>query len=74
VERVAEIAARRGVPWAQIALAWLLHKPVVTAPIVGAPKPEHLEDAGAALSLKLTPEKITQLEEPYVPHAVAGFV
>jgi 1-deoxyxylulose-5-phosphate synthase len=73
VERVAEIAGRRGVPRAQVALAWLLHKPVVTAPIVGASKPQHLEDAVAALSLKLTPEEITELEEPYVPHAVAGF-
>jgi aryl-alcohol dehydrogenase-like predicted oxidoreductase len=73
VERVAEIAARRGVPRAQIALAWLLHKPVVTAPIMGASKPQHLEDAVAALALKLTPEEITELEEPYVPHAVAGF-
>ena len=73
VERVAEIAARRGVPRAQIALAWLLHKPVVTAPIMGASKPQHLEDAVAAFALKLTPEEITELEEPYVPHAVAGF-
>jgi aryl-alcohol dehydrogenase-like predicted oxidoreductase len=73
VERVADIAARRGVPRAQVALAWLLHKPVVTAPIVGASKPQHLDDAVAALSLKLTPEEITELEEPYVPHAVTGF-
>jgi aryl-alcohol dehydrogenase-like predicted oxidoreductase len=73
VERVAEIAARRGVSRAQVALAWLLHKPVVTAPIVGASKPQHLEDAVAALSLELTPEEVAELEEPYVPHAVAGF-
>ena len=73
VQRVAEIASRRGVPRAQVALAWLLHKPVVTAPIVGASKPQHLEDAVAALSIKLTPEEMTDLEEPYVPHAVAGF-
>ncbi len=73
VERVAEIAGRRGVPRAQVALAWLLHKPVVTAPIVGASKLQHLEDAMAALSLKLTPEEQSELEEPYVPHAVAGF-
>jgi aryl-alcohol dehydrogenase-like predicted oxidoreductase len=73
VERVAEVASRRGVPRAQVALAWLLHKPLVTAPIVGASKPQHLEDAVAALSLKLPPEEITKLEEPYVPHAVAGF-
>ncbi len=73
VERVAEIASRRGVPRAQVALAWLLHKSVVTAPIVGASKPQHLEDAVAALSLKLTHEEMAELEEPYVPHAVAGF-
>jgi aryl-alcohol dehydrogenase-like predicted oxidoreductase len=74
VERVAEIAARRGVPRAQVALAWLLHKPAVTAPIVGASKPQHLEDAVAAMSLTLPPEEIAALEEPYVPHALAGFV
>jgi aryl-alcohol dehydrogenase-like predicted oxidoreductase len=74
VERVAEIAARRGVPRAQVALAWLLHKPVVTAPIVGASKPQHLEDAAAAMSLTLSPEEIAALEESYVPHALAGFV
>jgi aryl-alcohol dehydrogenase-like predicted oxidoreductase len=74
VERVAEIAARRGVPRAQVALAWLLHKPVVTAPIVGASKSQHLEDAVAAMSLTLSPEEIAALEEPYVPHALAGFV
>jgi 1-deoxyxylulose-5-phosphate synthase len=73
VERVAEVASRRGVPRAQVALAWLLHKPVVTAPIVGASKPQHLEDAVAALSLKLTSEEMAALEEPYVPHAAAGF-
>jgi aryl-alcohol dehydrogenase-like predicted oxidoreductase len=73
VERVAEIANRRGVPPAQIAMAWLLHKPVVTAPIVGASKPQHLEDAVAALSLKLSPEEIVELEEAYVPHGLAGF-
>ena len=73
VERVAEIAAARGVPRAQVALAWLLHKPAVTAPIVGASKPQHLDDAVAALSIRLTPEEIASLEEPYVPHPVAGF-
>jgi len=73
VERVAEVAAKRGVPRAQIALAWLLSKPMVTAPIVGASKPNHLEDAVAAVSLKLTDEEISQLEEPYVPHPVVGF-
>ena len=74
VERVDEISARRGVPRARVALAWLLHKPVVTAPIIGATKPQHLDDAVAALSLELTPEEIAQLEEAYVPHALAGFV
>ena len=73
VERVGEVAARRGVPRAQVALAWLLSKPVVTAPIIGASKPNHLEDAIAALTLKLTPEEIAALEEPYVPHPVVGF-
>jgi len=73
VERVADVAANRGVPRAQVALAWLLSKPVITAPIVGASKPNHLEDAVAAVSLKLSDEEITQLEEPYVPHPVVGF-
>ena len=73
VERVADVAAKRGVPRAQLALAWLLNKPVVTAPIVGASKPNHLEDAVAAVSLKLSDEEISELEEPYVPHPVVGF-
>jgi 1-deoxyxylulose-5-phosphate synthase len=69
-ERVAEIASKRGVPRAQVALAWLLTKPVVTAPIIGASKPHHLDDAVAALSLELTPDEIAALEEPYVPHSI----
>jgi aryl-alcohol dehydrogenase-like predicted oxidoreductase len=73
VERVAQIAAGRGIPRAQVALAWLLHKPVVTAPIVGASKPHHLADAVAALSLRLTAEEVAALEDPYVPHRVVGF-
>jgi aryl-alcohol dehydrogenase-like predicted oxidoreductase len=73
VERVAEIAKQRGVPRAQIALAWVLAKPEVSAPIVGASKASHLEDAIAALQVKLTSEEIKRLEEPYVPHAVVGF-
>ncbi|HET9148760.1 MAG TPA: aldo/keto reductase, partial [Acetobacteraceae bacterium] len=73
VGRVAEIARERGVPRAQVALAWVLAKPGITAPIVGATKLPHLEDALGALSLKLSPEEIGRLEEPYVPHAVAGF-
>ncbi len=73
VEAVGQIAARRGVPHAQVALAWVLRNPVVTAPIVGASKPQHLDDAVAALSLTLTKEEITALEDPYVPHPVVGF-
>ncbi|GGM10874.1 hypothetical protein GCM10009425_22400 [Pseudomonas asuensis] len=73
VERVAEIAHERGVPRAQVALAWVLQKPGISAPIIGASKPQHLEDAVAALSLRLTAEEIARLEEPYVPHAVVGF-
>ena len=73
IERVGAVAARRGVPRAHVALAWVLQKPFVTAPIIGASKPHHLEEAIAALSLKLTPEEIAELEEPYVPHAVVGF-
>jgi 1-deoxyxylulose-5-phosphate synthase len=73
VDRVGEIAQARGVPMAQVALAWMLSKTVITAPIVGATKPHHLEDAVTAVSLTLTPEEITQLEEPYVPHPVLGF-
>lgn len=72
VEAVARVAAGRGLPRAQIALAWLLHKPAVTAPIVGASKPGHLEDAVAALAVKLSAEEIAALEAPYVPHPVAG--
>jgi len=73
VERVTEVATQRGVPRAQVALAWLAQKPFVTAPIVGASKPHHLDDAVAALSIELTPEEISSLEEPYVPHPVVGF-
>jgi len=73
VERVAEIAAARGVPRAQIALAWVLQKRAITAPIVGATKPHHLDDAVAALSIELSAEEIGKLEELYVPHAVTGF-
>jgi aryl-alcohol dehydrogenase-like predicted oxidoreductase len=72
VDRVAEVAAARGVPAAQVALAWLLHKPGVTAPIVGATKLEHLDDAVAAEQLTLDPAEIARLEEPYAPHSIAG--
>jgi 1-deoxyxylulose-5-phosphate synthase len=73
VERVGEIAAKRGVPRAQVALAWMVQKPFITAPIVGASQPHHLDDAVAALSLNLTAEEIATLEEPYTPRALAGF-
>ncbi|WP_211746232.1 aldo/keto reductase [Paenibacillus sp. Marseille-Q4541] len=73
VERVAEIANKRGVPRAQVALAWVLQKEPVAAPIIGATKTSHLEDAVAALSITLTPEEIAFMEEPYVPHPIIGF-
>jgi len=72
VDRAGEVAAPRGVPAAQVALAWLLHKPGVTAPIVGATKLDHLEDALAAEQLQLSEDEIARLEEPYVPHATSG--
>lgn len=72
VERVAAIAEQRGVSRVQIALAWLLQKEPVTAPIIGATKESHLDNAAAALSITLTPEEIASLEEPYVPHRVVG--
>jgi aryl-alcohol dehydrogenase-like predicted oxidoreductase len=71
-DRVGEVAAARAVPMAQVALAWLLTKPAITSPIVGATKPHHLQDAVAAVSLKLTSEEVKALEEPYVPHPVLG--
>jgi aryl-alcohol dehydrogenase-like predicted oxidoreductase len=73
VDAVAAVARARGVSRAQVALAWLAQKSVVTAPIIGASKPHHLTDAVAALSLELTDEEIGQLEAPYVPHPVVGF-
>src|SRR5271155_4891874 len=74
VDRVTEVAAARGIPRAQVVLAWLLSKPVITAPIVGATKLHHLDDALASVNVKLSPNEIISLEEPYVPHAVVGFV
>ena len=72
-DRVSEVAAARGVPAAQVALAWLLHRPGVTAPIVGATKVGHVHDALAAEQLELSPrDEIARLEEPYVPHNVRG--
>ena len=73
VDRLGQVAEQRGVPRAQLALTWLLSKPVITSPIVGATKPHHLQDAVAALSLRLTPDEIASLEEPYAPHPVLGF-
>jgi aryl-alcohol dehydrogenase-like predicted oxidoreductase len=72
VEALTALAQKRGVPQAQLALAWMLARPGITAPIVGATKPNHLEDAVAALSVKLTPEEMAELEAPYVPHPVLG--
>ena len=72
IDRVGEIAGARGVPHAQVALAWLLQKPAVCSPVVGATKPHHLTDAVAAVSLRLTPDEVARLEEPYIPHRIAG--
>src|SRR4051812_9820705 len=73
VDAVAAVAQTRGVPRAQVALAWLAGRPGVTAPIVGATKPQHLDDAVAALDLELTEDEVARLEAPYRPHAVSGF-
>src|SRR6266853_1112951 len=73
VDRLGEVAERRGIPRATLALAWMLSKPVITSPIVGATKPNHLTDAVAALQVKLAAEEIASLEEPYVAHPVLGF-
>jgi aryl-alcohol dehydrogenase (NADP+) len=72
VERVTEIAKKRGVPNAQVALAWLMQQPGVTAPIVGASKPGHLQDAIAAASFKLDEAELKALAQPYRPHPVLG--
>jgi aryl-alcohol dehydrogenase-like predicted oxidoreductase len=72
IDRAADVAAERGVSSAQVALSWLLHQPGVTAPIVGATRLEHLEDALAAEQLTLSEDEIARLEEPYVPHPVSG--
>jgi aryl-alcohol dehydrogenase-like predicted oxidoreductase len=72
-QRVSELAEARGLPMARVALAWMLTKPVITAPIIGATKPHHLDDAVAALSVQLTPDEIHHLEEGYLPHPVLGF-
>ena len=72
VDTVAAVAERKGVPRAQVALAWLLAQPAVTSPIVGVTKPQHLSDAVAAVDLELTPDEVDELSAGYVPHAVAG--
>ena len=73
-EQVAEVARARGIPRAQVAMAWILGRPGVTAPIVGVTKPSHLDDAVAALSVELTEQETEQLEKPYVPHRIAGHI
>ena len=73
VDGVVEVAAERGVPMAQVATAWMLSKPGITAPIIGATKPHHIPDAVAAVELTLSDEEIARLEAPYAPHPVAGF-
>ena len=72
METVAAVAERRGVPRAQVALAWLLHQPAVTAPIVGVTKPQHLSDAVAAVDLELSDDELTELGSGYTPHPVSG--
>ena len=72
VERVAEVAEKHGVPRVHIALAWLLQKEPVTAPIIGATKITHLENAVGALAVSLAQEEVAYLEEPYVPHSIVG--
>lgn len=73
VEALTTVAAARGVPRAQLALAWVLQKPAISAPIIGATQLAQLDDAVAALAIKLAPDEIAALEAPYVPHAVVGF-
>jgi aryl-alcohol dehydrogenase-like predicted oxidoreductase len=73
VQQVSEVAEARGLAMAQVALAWMLSKPVVTAPIVGATRSHHLDDAVAALSVQLTSDEIHHLEEAYQPHPVIGY-
>jgi len=73
VERLRELSEKRGVPRAQLALAWLRHKPVVTSPIFGATRPQHIEDALASLEVELSDDELRWLEEPYTPHRLVGF-
>jgi aryl-alcohol dehydrogenase-like predicted oxidoreductase len=73
IQRVSDVAEKRGLPMAQVSLAWMLSKQAVTSPIIGATKPHHLDDAIAAISVELTAEEIQYLEEPYQPHPTIGF-
>ncbi len=73
-QRVYEVAEARGVPMAQVAMAWILSKPVITSPIIGATKPYHLDDAVRALTIQLTADEIKHMEEAYVPHTVLGYM
>lgn len=73
VERLREVSGKKELPPAQVALAWLLQKPAIASPVIGATKLQHLDDAVAALSVKLAPEEVAALEQPYIPHAIAGF-
>ena len=73
IQRVNDVSEKRGLPMAQVALAWMLSKPGITAPIIGATKPHHLEDAIAALSVQLSPDEISHLEEAYRPHPIIGY-
>ena len=73
IDAVRQVADQRGVPMAQIALAWVLKNPVVTSPIVGPTKPNHLADAVAALDIRLTDEEIRALEDPYTPRQPTGY-
>ena len=72
-DAVAAVAEGRGVPRAQVALAWVLRNPAVTSPIIGATKPHHIDDAVAAVELELTDDEVKTLEDPYVPHPIVGF-
>ena len=73
VEAVARIAEQRGVPRAQLAMAWVLRNPVITSPLVGVTKTSHIDDAVAALDVVLTDDEVAALEEPYTPRAIVGF-
>ncbi|MCX5495554.1 aldo/keto reductase [Kaistia dalseonensis] len=73
VEKLREVSGKKDLPPAQVALAWLLQKPAIASPVIGATKLQHLDDAVAALSVKLSADEIAALEEPYIPHAIAGF-